>query len=114
MNNLSKELMCIQIRSGVEIWLERERAENFIKALSMPNAPQFVEVDGNMINRADVVGIFGAANMEDSTRRKNRQWQCKIGTWHEKNQECSCDLTRARSDDEEKFFRDNGYYKIGS
>lgn len=114
MGELSKELMCIQIRSGIEIWLERARAEAFIRALSVPNAPQFVEVDGNMINRADVVGIFGAANMEDSTRRKNRQWQCRAGTWHDKNQECSCQMTQTRTKEEEDFFTVNGYYKIGN
>lgn len=110
MNDLSKELMCIQIRSGIEIWLERERAENFIKALSVPNAPQFVEVDGNMINRADVVGIFGAANMEDSTRRKNRQWKCSAGAWHDKDTFCACNMNRARTPEEELFFKNNGYY----
>jgi len=90
MNEVSKELLCVYMRSGVEIWVERARAENFIKLLGMPNAPQFTEIDGNLVNRADITGIFTAAAMEDMKRRKNGGWQCSFGTWHERKQECGC------------------------
>lgn len=87
---LSKNLVCIQIRSGVEIWIEKERASDFMRLLASPNAPQFTECDGNLINRADIVGIFSANVMQETTRRKNKEWQCNRGNWHKRDQECGC------------------------
>lgn len=109
MNEVSVSLLCVQVRSGAELWIEKSRAENFMKWLAQPNAPQFVECEGNMINRADIVGIFTPQVMETSVRRKNGEWQCKKGQWHERKQECGCrSLEETRGDEE--FFKINGYY----
>lgn len=90
MNELSKNLTCICIRNGVEIWVESDRAENLVEILKSPNAPQFIEYDGRMLNKADLVGIFSAEDMESTTRRKNGQWKCASNTWHDRGQKCEC------------------------
>jgi hypothetical protein len=95
MQELSENLMCIFTRQGIEIWLERKRAEGFIALLKAQNAPQFIEIagTGNLVNRADITGIFTPQAMDDMKRRKNGEWQCKKGTWHERNQGCDCRST---------------------
>lgn len=88
MNELSKELKCIQIRSGVEIWLEAERIPKLLERIN--SNERFIEVDGQIINKADVVGVFGATAMEETTRRKNGEWKCTYGNWHKKFETCEC------------------------
>lgn len=89
MNELSKELMCVQIRTGVELWVEKDRATNLMKLLTQGDT-KFIEFDGQLFNRADIVGVFNATTMEELTRRKNGQWTCSKGTWHDKRQQCDC------------------------
>jgi len=88
-SSISKKLMCIVIRNGVEMWLEDDRADK-LKSLLTSGSTQFIEFDGEMINRADIVGIFSAHTMEDLIRRKNGGWKCKYNVWHERHGECSC------------------------
>lgn len=90
MNELSKNLVCIVIRGGIEIWVERDRSEAMVSLLTSQNPPQFVKYEQRLINRADVVGIFTAGDMENTTRRKNGGWQCKESHWHEKGEKCEC------------------------
>lgn len=90
MNELSKNLVCVCMRNQVEIWVEADRAETLTNLLTSQNAPQFIKYEGRLINRADLVGVFSALDMEDVTRRKNGEWKCKMNEWHERKQECSC------------------------
>jgi hypothetical protein len=88
MNELSKDLKCVLMRSGIEIWLENEKAKDLQIILNSPKSV-FVEIDGETINSADVSGIFTAERMEDLTRRKNGQWRCSFGFWHERFDQCA-------------------------
>jgi hypothetical protein len=90
MNDVSINLCCIVIRNGVEIWLEHDRASNFIDHLEKQTNHRFIRLGNELINSADIVGIFTAPTMEEVTRRKNGQWKCKKGIWHERKQECEC------------------------
>lgn len=89
-NELSMTIRCILIRSGVELWVEAERAERLGKVLAVSGGPQFAEFDGRLINRSDVVGIFTPQDMEELTRRKNGQWKCNRGEWHDRKENCEC------------------------
>lgn len=86
---LSKNLMCILVRGGIEIWLEEGKARRFQQILQNTNG-DFIEIGGESINRRDITGVFKATTMEDATRRKNGQWKCKYNTWHSKGEECHC------------------------
>ena len=92
MNELTKNLMCVQMRSGVEIWLEQEKAKNLQKKLQGIIQSKFIyhEESNQTINTADVVGVFSANTMSEHTRRKNGAWKCLYGEWHDRNQKCGC------------------------
>lgn len=90
MKELSKKLVCVVMRNSVELWLEEERAENLKKELLSDNKARFYGFEGRMVNIADIVGIFSAQDMEELSRRKNWQYKCSYGTWHDKGQKCRC------------------------
>ena len=86
---ITKELMCIKVREGMEVWVEKEKIENLIAMLINHRTGKFIKVEGELINTVDVVGIFTAETMEDITRRKNCQWKCLYNFWHSKGEECA-------------------------
>jgi len=90
MTQLSKALMCVQMRSGVEMWLEADKAEKLQEVLQGITGSKFIRHEGQTINTADIVGVFTAQTMADHTRRKNGQWKCAKGAWHDKRQDCEC------------------------
>lgn len=90
MTQLTKNLMCIQMRSGVELWVEGDRVATLQRMLETMSGHKFVNFDNQSINTADVVGIFSASTMEDMKRRKNGQWQCASQTWHDRGAKCEC------------------------
>lgn len=87
---LSVNLVCVLMRSGVQIWLEKERAENLRTVLRSIHESKFIDLDSNFINTADISGIFTAEDMEDWTRRKNWQWKCNNNVWHDRGEKCEC------------------------
>ncbi len=79
---VSKELRIIGLRNGVEISIERDRVDAILPELEKR---RFFEVNGEIINTKDIVGIFTPQAIEDTTRRKNGQWQDKkTGKWYNK------------------------------
>lgn len=91
-NELSKKLMAIVLRRDIEVWIESERAERLkIILISMTNQNKFIEIDNEVINTADIVGIFDANTMENAIRRRNGMWQDKKGGWHDRGVRiCRC------------------------
>jgi len=89
MNELTKNLMCILMRGGVEIWTEERRIETLKETLPRLKEHKFIGIDDELINTADIIGIFSAQTMEDKTRRKNGMWKCKWGHWHNKRENCA-------------------------
>ena len=87
---LTKGLVCVSMRNGVEIWLEADRAAAARQALISLRESKFIHIDDQVVNTADIVGIFSAPTMSDMTCRKNGQWKCRAGTWHDKGEKCGC------------------------
>ena len=79
-----KKLVCILTRDGIELWVEKERTNSLRETLRLTTGSKFVDIDGEIVNTSDIVGIFSARVMEDTTRRKNGQWKDKQGNWHDK------------------------------
>jgi len=98
MNDLTKKLMCISMRNGINLWLEEERILS-LKGFLKNNGKGFVEIGNEMINTADVVGIFEANTLEEVTRRKNGDWKCSFGNWHERGQKCGCRAETEKTQD---------------
>jgi hypothetical protein len=93
---LSKKLKCISMRNGIEKWAEEDRVNNLMEALQKPNCPQFINLDGELINRVDIIGVFNADTMADHKRRKNGQWQCHCGKWNDKFEKCKCIISNSK------------------
>lgn len=87
---LSKNLKCILLKNKIEIWLEEDRINNLKRILSEAKDTKFIEIDGQLVNIFEISGIYDANKMQEYTRRKNGEWLCKKGTWHEKGQQCGC------------------------
>lgn len=88
---LSVKLMCILLRSGVEIWIEEERIESLKKILTASKESKFIELNNEVINTADVVGIFTPETMKTKEKIKQGQWQCEAcKRWHPRGEQCGC------------------------
>jgi len=90
MREISKNLKCLALRNGIEIWKESDRLTDLSRKLLGGQKIGFVQIDDELFNSADVVGIFSANTMQNMTRRKNGQWECQYGNWHDKGQKCEC------------------------
>lgn len=85
---LTKELMCVKMRSGTEIYLEKEKAQKLIDLLGTAET-KFIDIDGQTINTSSIEGVFEAKTMEETWYRKNGYWKCKAGNyWHKRGEEC--------------------------
>ncbi len=80
------------MRNGAEIWVEEERINTLIDNLMVLQENKFIKVGEEIINTADIIGILSAKTMEEITRRKNGQWKCQYGYWHERGEECAHNL----------------------
>lgn len=98
MKELAKKQICVQMRSGIEIWIDQEKYEP-LKELLL-SGKQFLEWEGELFNRADVVGVFKPESIQNVTRRKNGEWQCKdCGKWNTKGTTpCDCQYKRLRDE----------------
>ena len=76
------------MRSGIQIWLEKERTDNLLALLSNSQESKFIDLENQLINTADISGIFTSEIMDEYTRRKNGQWKCSLDEWHDKGEKC--------------------------
>lgn len=93
---LTKELVAVCMMSGVVLWLEKDRALKLEALLKDPKAPKFVEFEHQLLNISSIEGIYSAQTMDELQRRKNGQWQCKEGDWHDRFEKCTCDVKEIR------------------
>jgi len=84
---LTKEQVCIITQNRAEIWMDKDKLPMILAAIR--NETGLIEINGNYINPKHIE-ILTAQEMENITRRKNGQWQCKWGKWHEQRQRCLC------------------------
>lgn len=94
MSEIAKIQKCLVVKGGLQIWLDEERADRVEQALQTHSGAGFLPIDGRLININEVSGIYTPADLEEMTRRKNGEWQCKKGKWHERNEKCECNRVR--------------------
>jgi len=90
MNKLTKDLKCILMRNGVEIWAENDSILILLQKIAKEPSRQLLEYNGEFINTVDIIGIYKAKTIDKMKREKRGQWQCKYGNWHDKFKECDC------------------------
>ena len=101
-NEISKNLKCIVMRNGIEIWKEADRINDLSEKL-IKGKVGFIMIDNEIINSADISGIFSPQTMEETTMRKNGYWKCKYGKWHERGKKCECRFEQLSGEDLAKY-----------
>lgn len=99
MTQLVKIQRCLIMRNGLEIWIDEEKAEIIGNDLVKGQLKGILKIEGRYLNTVDIIGIFTAEDVSDLTCRKNGQWKCENGQWHDKNKKCDCvDETKKEMD----------------
>lgn len=88
-NELTKPEMCIYLRSGIELWVEKEKATQFGDDL-VSGSKAIVKINGQYVNTVDIVGIFDPTYLEELKKRKQGKWKCNYNNWHERDGVCEC------------------------
>lgn len=84
---ITKNLHCVLLRNGIEIWLDIDRA-NTMKRLM--ETVKHIELEGSVFAVTEISGIFTPAHMEEYLHKKEGKWRCIVGGWHDKWQKCDC------------------------
>jgi ribosomal protein L19E len=87
MNEITKNLMCVVIRGGLEVWIDDDKVDNLMIVIEKNSV---VKIDNNVINTKDIVGIFTPEVMKGRDTRKRGDWQCDYGRTHQKYEKCPC------------------------
>lgn len=114
---LSKDLVAVCMMSGVILWIEKERAVKLEQLLKDPGAPKFVEFEGQLLNTSSIEGVYSAQTMDDLQRRKNGQFQCRWGYWHDRGEKCEhVDPTvlKKRAQSSLEHYKQHGYWPSNS
>ena len=103
MKEVSKELKCLVLRNGVEIWKEASRLDDLASSLTSDRIIGFIKIDDEIVNSVEIVGIFNSQSMEEHTRRKNGEWKCSRNNWHQKGIKCECKVKEMNGEQLAKF-----------
>lgn len=98
-NEIAKKQMCVLMRSGIEIWIDKDKADKLRKILINSKRNLFIDFEERSFNTADITGVFIPQDLVDLKRRKNGQYKCSFGTWHDKGEFCGCKANRDRIED---------------
>ena len=117
MNEITLPQMCVCIRNGMELWIEKQRATALLGLLTNPNCPQFIEYEGIVFNKSDLVGIFTPEMLEIQKHQKKGDWKCDKGNWHDRNDtNCTCQTytQQPKFQSWNEYIHDNGIENIFS
>lgn len=79
--------VCVMVRGGLELWVDESKRE--IVERELQNSQQrMIRISGELVNKAEVIGVLSASAVEEMRRRKNGQWTCKWGKWHDRKEVC--------------------------
>lgn len=90
---------CIVMRSGSEFWLSEKKAKEISDILVSQEKHSFIrvaELDGRVINTADIVEVCTEEQVDDRNRLKNKETKCSYGVWHARNVKCECEIEASR------------------
>lgn len=88
-SNLDIPKMCLLLRNGIEVWVDAERSR-VIADDWRTQGKGVIVVNDCYVNTVDIMGFFTPAALDDHHRRRQGQWQCKHGAWHERDGVCEC------------------------
>lgn len=87
---IQKTKKCIIFYDKSEIWVDEEVASNIVKCIGTDTA---FEINGGLFRGNQIEGIRAEEQMKEIKLKKNGYWKCDYGTWHSKNETCSCSMS---------------------
>ena len=90
MNELARKEKCVLMRSGIEKWIEWDKAEQLELILQGLTSHKFIKVEGETVNTADIEGVYKPESLEEMKRRKNGEYKCSFNKWHSRQMKCEC------------------------
>ena len=81
------------MKSGLEHWITEKKSKEVSDLLVNQDKHQFIriaELNGRVINTAEIDEICTKEQMVDRIHLKNKDWQCTDKRWHEKGKKCYC------------------------
>jgi predicted transcriptional regulator len=90
MQEITKKQQMIQMRSGIELYIDEEKSIKLQRVLQEIKESKFIQFENQTLNTADIVGIFDIDTVENAKRQKRGEWQCEKGEWHAKFDKCEC------------------------
>lgn len=86
---LSKK--CIQLYNNVELWVDAQIADQIAKDLDQKD--KVIKINNQIFRMSQIYGIYDEETMKEVQLKKNGYWKCDYGTWHSKNETCSCSMS---------------------
>lgn len=93
---ITKNQICLLLKNGIQFWMSEERADTLYELISPTDAskqrPEFIRLGEEKARffRTEISGFYTPQQVEELTRRKNGQWQCVQGIWHDRFTKCEC------------------------
>ncbi len=79
--------------SGAKFLITQQQADKITELINQ-GAKVIKITENDFMGVSDFRGIYNAEVVEDELRRKQGQWKCEYGNWHEKGQECGCAIAK--------------------
>ena len=93
-NQLAVKQKCILVRGGLEVWVDEDRKKNLENILN--GKSRYLNIDGDLINTVDIVGVFSPQLLDDYKKTKRGMWKCAYEQWHQRNDGCICHQSNTR------------------
>ena len=87
---------------GIELWLDEEKWKKLEYALDN-QIGQFYEIEGRRVSKSNITGIWYPIDIEEKKRRKNGQWKCSYGRWHNRGENCECHKNKTEIENERRL-----------
>ena len=89
---ISKPQLIILLRSGVQIWVDEDKAELLKNDLVNGVLKGFAKIGGELVNTVDISGIYTPETIIELNKSKSGQWKCEHGKWIPRGKKCQCNL----------------------
>lgn len=91
-NEITNPQLCVLMRSGIQVWVDADKANELIADLNSGKIKGFIVIGGEMINTVDISGIYTPEKINEYNKSKSGQWKCEHGNWLPRNKRCQCEI----------------------
>lgn len=88
-SELTDKTHCVVTRSAGRYYVNKIRFESITAIITNPEAPRFLDIDGDLIALSDIASVVEAAKIVELDHTKHGDWKCKYDYWHERGQSCA-------------------------